>query len=74
MSSPKSYTDKAILHLEQAQAVDDPARQKEALRLALSYLRLAEMAKKNRQTDIGYGTPAIPVLQQPPMQPDDPQT
>ena len=70
MSAVESYTAKAIWHLEHAQTVDDPAKHKEALRLALSYLRLAEMAQKNAASDLVYETPAKPVLQQQQIQPD----
>jgi hypothetical protein len=48
----ESYTDKAIWHLERAQSTDNPAKHKEHLRLALSYLRLAEMAQKHGRNDV----------------------
>ena len=70
MSSVESYMAKAVRHLEHAQAVDDPAKLKEALRLALSYLRLAEMARKNAGSNLVSETPAKPVLQQQQIQPD----
>ena len=69
MASAHDYTQRAIQHLEAAQGTDDPEKQKQALRLALSYLRLAEMAQKNAGTDISYETPEPPVMQQQQIQP-----
>jgi hypothetical protein len=57
MPSASSYREKAEQHLLLAEAAADTAAQAEELRLALSYLRLAELAQKNSTTDIVYETP-----------------
>ena len=57
MSTAKFYRDKAVKHLEEVQLIGNPAMHADAVRLALSYLRLADMAEKNSTTDIVYETP-----------------
>ena len=57
MSTAKFYRDKAIKHLEEVHLLGNGAMHADAIRLALSYLRLAEMAEKNSATDIVYETP-----------------
>jgi hypothetical protein len=59
MSSAKFYRDKAIKHLEEGHLVGSAAMQADAIRLALSYLRLADLAEKNSTTDIVYETPDL---------------
>ena len=60
MFSAKDYREKAAAHLLLAEAATQPAAQAEELRLALSYLRLAEQALKNAANDIVYETPLRP--------------
>jgi hypothetical protein len=59
MSTAKFYRDKAVLHLEQAHSAGSNALSAEAIRLALSYLRLADLAEKNGTNDIVYETPVV---------------
>ena len=63
--TPAEYRAKAALLLEQVQA--DPDNKAEIIRLALSYLRLADLAEKNAATDLVYETPVmhVPMQQQP---------
>ena len=62
--SPQFYVDEAVWHLEAASGSNEPKRRKQALRLALEYLGLAELAKKNSSagptpdTDTGSQEPA----------------
>ena len=56
----KLYTDKAIELLDMAKSSSDPTNHRQASLMALSYLRLAQMAKKNERTDIVYETPVLP--------------
>jgi hypothetical protein len=65
--TPAEYRAKAALVLERAQA-PDPELNREMVAVALSYLRLADLAEKNAKTDLVYETPAIvtlPMQQQP---------
>ena len=57
MSTAKYYRDRAIKHLEEVHLVGNVAMHADAIRLALSYLRLADLAEKNSTTDIVYETP-----------------
>jgi hypothetical protein len=57
MLTAKSYRDKAVEHLLLAEAAKQPAARSEELNLALSYLRLADLADKNSTTDVVYETP-----------------
>jgi hypothetical protein len=63
--TPAEYRAKAALLLEQVQADSD--NKAEIMQLALSYLRLADLAEKNAGTDLVYETPSIsvPMQQQP---------
>src|SRR3954453_8719188 len=68
--TPAEYRAKAALLLEQAEAVD-PEQNREFVGLALKYLRLADLAEKNANTDLVYETPAtvtLPMQQQPQAQ------
>jgi hypothetical protein len=56
--TPSEYRAKAALLLERAQTVG--GNKTEAMKLALSYLRLADLAEKNTKTDLVYETPAAP--------------
>lgn len=58
MSTAKFYRDKAVRHLEEVHLAGNTAMHADAIRLALSYLRLADLAEKNSTTDIVYETPA----------------
>ena len=49
--SPRFYVDEAVWHMEAASGSSEPARRKQALRLALEYLGLAELAQKNSCAD-----------------------
>jgi uncharacterized protein YfaP (DUF2135 family) len=62
---PAEYRAKAVLLLEQAQAYSE--NRTEIMQLALSYLRLADMAEKNAGNDVVYETPSVsmPMQQQP---------
>jgi hypothetical protein len=69
--TPAEYSAKAIWHLELAERETDLERKSENLTLALSYMRLAQLAEKNAKTDLVYETPlpatpaaAHPVQQQ----------
>ena len=69
--TPAGYSAKAIWHLELAERETDLERKSENLTLALSYMRLAQLAEKNAKTDLVYETPfsaapaaAHPVQQQ----------
>jgi hypothetical protein len=57
MPDAKSYREKAAEHLLLAEAATQLAARAEELRLALSYLRLADLAEKNSATDVVYETP-----------------
>jgi hypothetical protein len=63
--TPAEYRAKAQLMLERAQ--QESGDTAELLRLALSYLRLADMAEKNATTDLVYEPPTmtVPMQQQP---------
>jgi hypothetical protein len=63
--TPAEYRAKARLMLERAE--EESGDKAELMRLALSYLRLADMAEKNAVTDLVYETPTIrvPMQQQP---------
>jgi hypothetical protein len=54
----KRYRTKGIWHLEAAQDAEDSCRGRAHVALALSYLRLAEMAEKNAMADIVSETPS----------------
>jgi hypothetical protein len=70
--TPAEYRAKAMMHLELAQGEAD--NRIENMRLALSYLRLADMAEKNAATDIVYETPSVSLpMQQQQQQPPQPQ-
>jgi hypothetical protein len=56
MRTAEEYRAKAIEFLEAAR-VTDPPRKARLIDMALSYLRLAELAYKNSATDIVYETP-----------------
>jgi hypothetical protein len=65
--TPAEYRAKAALVLERAEAAG-PERNREMVAVALSYLRLADLAEKNSITDLVYETPAtvtLPMQQQP---------
>lgn len=67
--TPAEYRAKAIWHLEIAERDSDLDSKTENLTLALSYMRLAQLADKNARTDLVYETPpfrpsAQPVQQQ----------
>ena len=70
MGSEKSYLLLAMQHLEAAQrlAKDDPALGRQELALALSYLRLEELAIKNLDNDVVYETPPAKIIQPEPPQ------
>ena len=57
MSTAKFYREKAVQHLEEVHLTGSPVLHADAIRLALSYLRLADMAEKNGANDIVYETP-----------------
>jgi hypothetical protein len=59
--TPAEYSAKAIWHLELAERETDVEKKTENLTLALSYMRLAQLAEKNAKTDLVYETPAPPV-------------
>jgi len=61
--TPAEYRAKAIWHLEIAERDSDLDSKTENLTLALSYMRLAQLADKNARTDLVYETPQ-PVQQQ----------
>jgi len=64
--TPAEYRAKAKLILEQRQG--EAGDKSELMRLALSYLRLADLAEKNANTELVYETPAsitVPMQQQP---------
>jgi len=63
--TPAEYRAKAALLLERAQTVSGDKT--ESMQMALSYLRLADMAEKNARTDLVYETPkvTVPMQQQP---------
>jgi hypothetical protein len=70
-------TDDAEAHRKRAQAcmkmaaeLTDPAHKMLVLDMATAWLRLADMAEKNRAPDLVYVTPGIPA----PELPDPPQT
>ena len=67
MPSLREYAALAAMHIKQAQSIEG-AGKIEQLRLALSYLRLAEMAQTNARTDIVYETPPPPGQRQPVQQ------
>ena len=48
----KAYTNKAIGLLDAAQKNADPEKHRQASQMALSYLRLAQLAEKDERTDI----------------------
>jgi hypothetical protein len=70
--NPVEYRAKAMLHMELAEQRNDAAEKDEHVRLALSYMRLAEAAEKNAKTDIFYETPGhemtIQAVQEPQQQ------
>jgi len=55
--TPAEYRAKAIWHLEIAERDSDLDSKTENLTLALSYMRLAQLADKNARTDLVYETP-----------------
>jgi hypothetical protein len=57
MRSAEEYRGRAIEFLEAAQTAE-PSQRPGLVDLALSYLRLAELAVKNSRTDLVYETPA----------------
>jgi hypothetical protein len=57
MRSAEEYRGRAIQFLEAARAAE-PAQKARLVDMALSYLRLAELAAKNSLTDLVYETPA----------------
>ena len=59
--TPAEYSAKAIWHLELAERETDVVKKTENLTLALSYMRLAQLAEKNAKTDLVYETPVVPV-------------
>jgi len=66
--TPAEYRAKAALLLERAQAAE-PSGNPELIAVALSYLRLADLAEKNASNDMVYETPApVPIQQQPQAQ------
>ena len=60
----KVYTDKAIELLDPAKTGSDPARQRQASLMALSYLRLAQLAQKYERADVVYEAPVSPQQRQ----------
>ncbi len=59
MTSGDKYRTKAAALRAKARYERDPALRAEFEVLALSYLRLAEQAERNKQIDISYETPPI---------------
>jgi hypothetical protein len=57
MRSAEEYRGRAIEFLEAAQAAEQ-AQKAHLIDMAVSYLRLAELAAKNSLTDVVYETPA----------------
>lgn len=65
MTSAEQYRAKAVEFAAKARVEDDPEVRAQLEALSLSYLRLAEQADRNAQTDIIYETPLIqPGVQQ----------
>jgi hypothetical protein len=58
MTGREEYLLRAAALSAKAQAATDPPREVQIENLARAYLRLAEQAERNSQTDIVYGTPA----------------
>ena len=63
MSSAAEYLIKAGDMAALARAERDPFLKAEYERLSLSYLRLADQAERNSQTDVVYETPPAPADQ-----------
>jgi hypothetical protein len=57
MRSAEEYRGRAIEFLEAAQAAEQSQKAR-LIDMAVSYLRLAELAAKNSLTDVVYETPA----------------
>ena len=75
MTPAEQYRVKASEMAALARAETHPFQKAEYERLSLSYLRLADQAERNSQTDVVYETPPPPVQQpqaqqQQQMQPD----
>jgi hypothetical protein len=66
--TPAEYSAKAIWHLELAERETDVEKKTENLTLALSYMRLAQLAEKNARTDLVYETPPFRPAAQPVQQ------
>jgi hypothetical protein len=66
--TPAEYSAKAIWHLELAEHETDLEKKTENLTLALSYMRLAQLAEKNAKTDLVYETPPFRPAAQPKQQ------
>jgi hypothetical protein len=65
--TPAEYRAKAALLLEQAQAAE-PKGSPDKVALALSYLKLADLAEKNSRNDMVYETPMTPAVTVPMQQ------
>jgi hypothetical protein len=60
MTPADAYRVKAGDMASLARAETDPIQKAEYERLSLAYLRLAEQAQRNSQTDVVYETPPAP--------------
>jgi len=67
---PAEYRAKAMLLLEQSQGRSNSA---EITQLALSYLRLADLAEKNASNDVVYEPASVSVPMQQGCDPQQPQ-
>jgi hypothetical protein len=63
MTPAEQYRVKASEMAALARAETHPFQKAEYERLSLSYLRLADQAERNSQTDVVYETPPAPVQQ-----------